>query len=107
MTEAALLRIFVGEDDRRQGAPLYGAIVHALYDAGISGATVLKGIEGFGARHNVHTARALEYSDNLPVVVEVLEEEAAILRIIPLLREMIDTGLITVERASVLRVVTE
>lgn len=103
MTEAALLRIFVGEDDRRQGAPLYTALVSALYDAGVAGATVLKGIEGFGPRHTVHSVRAFEYSVNLPIVIEIVEEEATICRILPLLRDMIDSGLITLERAAVLR----
>lgn len=102
MTEATLLRIFIGEDDRRQGAPLYAALVSALYDAGIAGATVLKAIEGFGPAHTVHFVRALEYSANLPIVIEVIEEEATIFRILPLLRDMIESGLITLERAAVL-----
>lgn len=98
-----LLRIFIDEGDRRHGKPLYEAIVEALRDAGFAGATVLKGIEGFGRHHAVRSARAVDFSSNLPVVIEVFEEEAKLLAFIPALREMIADGLLTLENVQVAR----
>lgn len=95
-----LLRIFVDEDERRRGKPLYAAIVDELKAAGFTGATVLKGIEGFGPHHTVRSARAIDFSTNLPVLVEVFENEAKVLAFIPALREMIGEGLITLENVQ-------
>ncbi len=97
-----LLRVFVGEDQRVQGKPLYAAIVEALRDAGFSGATVLKGIEGYGRDHAVHSARVVDFSTNLPVLIEVLETEEKVLDFIPILRAMIAEGLITLETVELL-----
>lgn len=99
-----LLRVFVDEADRWQGKPLYIAIVEALKGAGFSGATVLKGIEGYGIHKTVHAARVFDLSTNLPVLIEVFEREEKILSFIPTLREMIDEGLITLENVRLLRV---
>ncbi len=103
-TTGKLLRIFVDEGDRWEGKPLYAAIVHALKDAGFAGATVLKGIEGFGRRRAVHTARAVDFSSDLPVLIEVFEGESKILAFIPVLREMMHEGLITLENVQMMRV---
>lgn len=103
ITAGKLLRVFVDEDDRWQGKPLYAAIVEALQSAGFTGATVLKGIEGYGAHNAVHSARAIDFSRNLPVLVEVMDEEARVLAFIPTLREMISEGLITLENVQMLR----
>ncbi|HEY9181150.1 MAG TPA: DUF190 domain-containing protein [Candidatus Baltobacteraceae bacterium] len=106
MPEAAtakLLRIFVDEDDGWSGKPLYEAIVEALREAGFAGATVLKGIEGFGRRRAVRSARAVDFSANLPVLIEVFEQEEKVLEFIPKLREMISDGLITLENVQVVR----
>lgn len=98
-----LLRIFVDEADRRQGKPLYVAIVEALREHGFAGATVLKGIEGFGTHKAVHSARAVDFSANLPVLIEVFEREEKVLAFLPALREMIDEGLITLENVQLIR----
>jgi uncharacterized protein len=98
-----LLRIFVDEEDRRQGKPLYAAIVEALHDAGFAGATVLKGIEGYGVHRTVHSARAFDLSSNLPVLIEVFEQEDKVLNFLPALREMIAEGLITLENVQLVR----
>ena len=76
MTAGKLLRIYLTENDRFENKPLYVAVVGALRASGFTGATVLKGIEGFGRSKVVHSARAVDYSTNLPVVVEVVEEVA-------------------------------
>jgi uncharacterized protein len=99
-----LLRIFVDEDDRYEGRPLYMAIVDALKTAGFTGATVLKGIEGFGSHNALHAARTFDMSTNLPILIEVIEEEAKVLAFIPTLREMIDEGLLTLETLELMRV---
>lgn len=98
-----LLRIFVDEAERLNGKPLYEALIEALREAGFAGATVLKGIEGFGQHKAVHSARAVDFSSNLPVLIEVFEQEEKVLSFIPKLREMMSEGLITLENVQVLR----
>ena len=103
-TTGKLLRIFVDEEERWHGKPLYAAIVEALRAAGFSGATVLKGIQGYGAHKAVHSARVFDFSTNLPILIEVFEQEEKVLSFIPTLREMISEGLITLENVQLLRV---
>jgi PII-like signaling protein len=102
-TTGKLLRIFIDEEDRWQDKPLYCAIVDALRDAGFAGATVLKGIEGYGAHRAVHSARAFDLSTNLPVLIEVFECEEKVLSFFPVLREMVSEGLITLENVQLIR----
>lgn len=99
--EATLLRIFIGESDRWHGRPLYEAIVQLVRTEGLAGATVLRGIEGFGADSRIHTARILRLSEDLPVVVEIVDDSERIRRILPKLDEMIGEGLVTTERVHV------
>lgn len=99
-----LLRIFVDEDDRYDGKPLYMAIVEALKAAGFTGATVLKGIEGYGVHKTLHAARTFDLSTNLPILIEVIEEEAKVVAFLPTLREMIAEGLITLENLELMRI---
>jgi uncharacterized protein len=103
MPSGTLLRIFVDESGKRNGKPLYAAIVDALKNAGFSGATVLKGIEGFGRHKTVHSARTVEFSTSLPVLIEVFEQEEKILTFIPTLRDLVDDALITLENVEVVR----
>lgn len=101
MTElqtATLMRIFVDEADRFGKRSLFMAIVDELQASGFAGATVLKGIEGFGCHREVHAVRSVDFSTNLPVLIEVAEVEERIRSIIPRLQEMIPEGLITLER---------
>jgi PII-like signaling protein len=103
-----LLRIYVDEEDRFHGKPLYMAIVDELRARGFTGATVLKGIEGYGSHKSVHAARVLDASaGSLPVVVEVVEDEARILDALPKLKEMIAEGLLTLENVQLTRVTRE
>lgn len=105
--ERTLMRIFLGETDRcgagpHQGRPLYEAILLTLRERGFAGATVLRGIAGFGASARLHTDRVLRLSHDLPVVVEVVDREKVIQEVVPVLDDMIDSGLITLERARVI-----
>lgn len=105
--ERTLMRIFLGEDDRCQegrhaGEPLYQALLLTLREAGLAGATVLRGVAGFGASARLHTDKVLRLSNDLPIVVEVVEDEERIREVLPVLDGMIGGGLITLERAHVI-----
>lgn len=99
--EAKLVRIFVGESDHWEGRPLYEAIVHRAREMGLAGATVLRGIEGFGASSVVHTARILRLSEDLPIVVELVDTPEKITEFLDLVEPMVGEGLITVERVEI------
>ena len=96
-----LLRIFIGESDRWKGRPLYEAIVGLVREEGLAGATVLRGLEGFGASSRIHTARILRLAEDLPMVVEIVDREERIRRILPALTEMVGDGLVTLEKVQV------
>ena len=100
--EGKLLRVFVGESDRWHSKPLYQAIVERVRKEGLAGATVLRGIEGFGADSRLHTARILRLSEDLPVVIEIVDSAEQIERILPVLDEMVGEGMVTVERVEVI-----
>jgi uncharacterized protein len=95
---ATLMRIFLDEADRHGRRPLFVAIVEELHRNGFAGATVLKGIEGYGLHRKVHTIRSFDLSTNLPVLIEVAETDEKVQSLIPRLREMIPDGLITLEK---------
>jgi PII-like signaling protein len=101
-TEGKLIRIFIGESDRWEGRPLYEAIVVAARRHGLAGATVVKGFMGFGAHSRIHTAKLLELSQDLPIVVEIVDAPEKIESFMPQLETMVGDGLITLERAEVL-----
>jgi hypothetical protein len=101
--EGKLLRIFIGESDRWQGKPLYEAIVLAAREQGLAGATVLRGPMGFGANSHIHTAKILRLSEDLPMVIEIVDLEDKINGFVPLLDEMVAEGLITIETVRILR----
>ena len=100
--QALLARVYVGEGDTWHGRPLYEAIVHLLRDRGLAGATVLRGIEGFGAKHHLHTTRILSLSTDLPILIEVVDEEERLRAVLPEIDAMVADGLITLERVEVL-----
>jgi PII-like signaling protein len=100
--DGLLLRIFVGESDRWHGKPLYQAIVELAREQGLAGATVLRGIEGFGANSRLHTSRILRLSEDLPVVIEIVDQEERIELLRPALDEMVSEGLVTLERVRVI-----
>jgi len=100
--EGKLLRIFIGESDKWHGKPLYQAIVEHLRAEGIAGATALRAIEGYGARSHLHTSRILRLSEDLPLVIEVVDTEENIQRVLPVLDDMVADGLVTLERVEVI-----
>lgn len=102
-----LLRIFLGEADRFHGRPLYEAIILKARELGLAGATAWRGIEGYGADSRIHTARILRLSEDLPVIIEIVDTEEKIHRALPELEAMIEEsgggGLVTLEKANVIR----
>ena len=101
--EQWMVRIFIGESDRWRGRPLADALVERLRREGFAGATVLRGLAGFGARSVVHTTHLLELSRDLPLVVEVVDTDEQVERLKPILDEMIADGLVTLEKVRVLK----
>jgi PII-like signaling protein len=99
--EGKLLRVFLGENDRHGDAPLYEWIVREARRAGLAGATVLRGLEGFGAHSRMHTAKILRLSSDLPIVVEIVDTEDKIEAFLPVIDDAIDEGLATIERVEV------
>ena len=100
--EAELLRIFIGESDRHEGRPLYEAIVLEARRRGMAGATVLRGIMGFGADSRMHTAKILRLSEDLPIIVEIVDKPDRIEGFLPAVDSMMQEGLVTLERARVM-----
>ena len=101
--EQVLMRIFIGESDKHGHIPLYEALVELLRKEGFAGATVLRGMAGFGAHSVYHTDKLLRLSTDLPVVVEVVDSQEKIDAIMPRIDGMMDGGMITLEKVTVLR----
>jgi uncharacterized protein len=105
--EGKLLRIFIGESDQCDGRPLCEALVHKAHDLGLAGATVWQGIEGFGATSRIHTAKMLRLSEDLPIVIEIVDSAAKIQAALPELDALMDAssggGLVTLEDVEVIR----
>jgi len=101
--QALLLRIFIGEDDKADGRPLYEAIVLKARETHLAGATVLRGPLGFGRSSMLHTAKVLRLSQDLPVVVEIVDTEEKINAFLPILTELTKSCLITLEKVTVIR----
>jgi uncharacterized protein len=101
--QALLLRIFIGEDDKFDGSPLYEAIVLRAREMHLAGATVLRGPMGFGASSRLHTAKILRLSEDLPLVIEIVDSEEKIDDFLPVLDKMMSSGLVTLEKVQVLQ----
>lgn len=99
--EGHLLRIFVGEDDKHEGLPLYEWIVRKARGEGLAGATVLRGLEGFGANSRIHTAKILRLSSDLPIVVEIVDTRDKIEAFLPIVDDVIADGLATLEKVEI------
>jgi PII-like signaling protein len=97
-----LVRIYLGESDRWRGKPLYQAIVERLRERGLAGATVLRGIEGFGAKQHLHSTRILSLSEDLPILIEAVDADEKVRAVLPELDEMVTDGLITLEKVEVI-----
>ena len=101
--DAMLLRVFFGEDDKFHNRPLYEAVVLAAREAHLAGATVLRGPMGFGHSSRVHTAKILRLSEDLPMIIEIVDTEDKIKAFLPTLDAMMPSGLITLEKVQVLQ----
>ncbi len=101
-TESLLLRIYLGESDHQGHQPLYEVIVLKAREAGLAGATVLRGAMGFGASSRLHTAKILRLSDDLPLIVEIVDTEEKINAFLPQLQAIMGGGLVTLEKVRVL-----
>ena len=100
--DGKLLRIFIGEADKWNEEPLYEEIVLLAKKSGMAGATAIKGFMGFGCKSHMHTAKLLRLSEDLPIVIEIVDSEEKINQFIPQLDAMVKEGLITLEKASVI-----
>jgi uncharacterized protein len=101
--EGMLLRIFIGESDRHQGKPLYEQIVLKARELNLAGATVTRGVMGFGADSRMHTAKILRLSEDLPMVIELVDTEEKLNLLLPFLDETVEEGLITLEKVRVVK----
>ncbi|TBR17361.1 DUF190 domain-containing protein [bacterium] len=100
--DGKLLRIFIGEADKWQGKPLYEEIILLAKKNGMAGATAIKGFMGFGCKSHMHTTKLLRLSEDLPIIIEIVDSEDKINQFIPHLDEMVKEGLITLEKANVI-----
>ncbi|NPV42675.1 MAG: DUF190 domain-containing protein [Firmicutes bacterium] len=100
---ARRLRIYIGESDHYKGMPLYHAIVLKAKELGLAGASVFRGIEGFGANSRIHSARILAISNDLPVLVDIVDSVEYIEKILPFLDEIVKEGLITIEDIEIIK----
>jgi len=100
--QALLLRIFIGENDKFGSSPLYEAIVLKARELHLAGATVLRGPMGFGKSSRLHTSKILRLSEDLPLLIEIVDSEDSINRFLPILDQMMTSGLITLEKVQVL-----
>jgi uncharacterized protein len=101
-SEAELLRIFIGENDKHGGRPLYELIVEAARRRGMAGATVLRGLLGFGAHSRIHTAKILRISEDLPIVIEIVDRPDRIESFLPELDDLMKEGMVTLEKVRVI-----
>ncbi|HEX9660627.1 MAG TPA: DUF190 domain-containing protein [Rhodothermales bacterium] len=99
--EGHLLRIFLGESDRHEGMPLYEWLVRKARESGLAGATVLRGLEGFGASSRLHTAKILRLSTDLPIIVEIVDTIEKIESFMPVVDQAVEEGLATLERVDI------
>jgi len=100
--QGKIMRIFIGEEDKYNHQPLYHVILKLLKEKGFAGGTVIKGIEGFGANSRIHTSRILSLSDDLPILIEVVDKEERIREIVPQIKEIVSDGLVTIEDCEIL-----
>jgi PII-like signaling protein len=101
--EQVLVRVFIGSGDKWRHQPLSTALLERLRKSGFAGATLFQGIAGFGARSVMHTAHILRLSEDMPVVIEVVDTQAKVDELLPILDEMVHEGLVTMEKVRVLK----
>jgi PII-like signaling protein len=109
-TEAKLLRIFIGESDKIKGRSVYEEIVLKAREAGLAGATVIKGIMGFGANSSIHTSKLLTLSEDLPLIIEIVDTLEKIETFIPIVNDIFENanigGLVTIEKVQIIKYIS-
>ena len=100
---AKLLTIYIGESDKWHGKPLATALVERLRAEGAAGATVTRAIEGFGANSRIHSAHILRLSEDLPIIIEIVDDEENIKKLLPYLDESVTNGIVTMEKVKVIK----
>lgn len=109
-SEAKLLRIFIGESDRLHGKPVYETIVLKARESGLAGATVIKGIMGFGANSKIHTSKLLTISEDLPLIIEIVDELNKIEKFVDIIHDIFEAanigGLVTIEKAEIIKYIS-
>ncbi len=101
-SEAFLLRIFIGESDKLNGKPLYEVIIEEARKRGLAGTTIVRGFQGFGANSRIHTSKVLRLSEDLPIIIEIVDSEDKIESFLPGLDSLIHEGLVTLEKVRVI-----
>lgn len=101
--DGQLLRIFIGESDRWEGKPLYEAIVLKAREMGLAGATMVRGLMGFGAASRIHTAKILRLSEDLPIIIEVVDSAEKIDEFLPIIDQMVEEGMVTMEKVRIIK----
>ncbi len=101
--EEQLLRIFIGESDNHKGKALYEQIVYKARELHIAGVTVIRGIMGYGANSKIHSAKILRLSEDLPIIIEIVDDEENIKKLLPFLDENIGNGIVTMEKIKVIK----
>jgi len=101
--QGLLLRVFIGENDRWKGKPLYEALMLEARERGLAGVTITRGIAGFGAHSRLHTAKVLRLSEDLPIIIEIVDREDRIREFLPTCDAMISEGLVTLEKVEILK----
>ncbi len=99
--EGQLLRIFVGESDKEEGMPLFEWVVKKAREHGLAGATVIRGLEGFGAHSQIHTAKILRLTEDLPIIIEIVDTPEKIESFLPIIDDVIREGLVTLEKIHI------
>lgn len=102
-SKAKRLRVYIGEMDRWQGRPLYQAVVEKAKELDIAGATVYRGLMGYGAHSRIHTAQIIDLSSDLPMLIEIVDSEEYIAKLLPFLDEMMEEGLVTIDDVEVIK----
>lgn len=101
--QAVMLRIFIGESDKYKGKPLYEQILLKARELNLAGATVTRGLMGFGADSRMHASKILELSEDLPVIIEIVDTEENINKLLPFIDETVEEGLVTMEKIKVIK----
>lgn len=101
--QASLLKIFIDESDKHEGNPLYETIIQKALELKLKGATVTRGIAGFGSQSLIHTSKILDLSTNLPVIIEIIDQREKLIVLLPFINDVVKEGLVTIEDIQIIK----